>query len=154
MEDCRGNFPFWSEYVIRILYLDAMMAHMVLVKGLYIKIFYEGNHWIDMFCCFDIFLLVTKMAHACGNKFCDIFVNEGDCEDLPRAAVAFPDGFLRVLLVWGWKCMHGSNWPVPVLSWNLGFLRGLVVVWMIESTAQLYVQGVCCIIRLFGCNIL
>ena len=48
--------------------------------------------------------------------------------------------------------MHGNNLPVPVLSWNIGLLQGLVVGWVMELTAQRYVQGGCCIIHLFGCN--
>ena len=35
---------------------------------------------------------MTKVAHACGNEFCEKFVDEGDCEARPRAEVDFFDG--------------------------------------------------------------
>ena len=35
---------------------------------------------------------MTKVDHACGNIFCEMYVDEGDCKARPRSEVAFIDG--------------------------------------------------------------
>ena len=76
--------------------VNAMMAYMMLVRGLEDSCEgetsrYSSRRMVDsiFFCCLGIFLFVTKVVNACGNGFCEMFVDERDCEAWPRAELAF-----------------------------------------------------------------
>ena len=75
-----------------------MMAYMVMMLGL--EGSWEGDksrdyaRGMDDLICFVVLVIlsVVKVAHAFGNRFCEMFVDEGYCEARLRAEVAFLNG--------------------------------------------------------------